>query len=161
MPKSIVKRTDKVLGGFDKIFIEDPRRAVVIGLFIVLVIVLLVVFWNRLKALFQSAVNKGANVNALNEHTQETGEHTTLSSVTYQALANRLYQACKGLGTDEDAVYNVFNQMNNTADVLKLVSVFGLMDGHDLDWWMRSELNRWEIKKVNNILAGKNIAYQF
>lgn len=161
MAKSIVKSTDKVLGGFDKVFIEDPRRAIVIGVFIVLVIIVLVVFWNRIKAAFQSLVNKGANVTALNEHEAETGEHPTLSTVTYTALANKLYQAFKGLGTDEDAIYKVFNQLNNTADILKLVSVYGIKDGHDLDWWMRSELNRWELKKVNAILSNKSIAYQF
>lgn len=157
----IVKTADKGIAGFEKIFIEDPRRAIVIGVFIVLVIVVLVVFWNRIKAAFQSLVNKGANVTALNEHEAETGERPTLSTVTYTALANKLYQAFKGLGTDEDAVYKVFNQLNNTADVLKLISVYGLKDGHDLDWWMRSELNRWELKKVNTIMSNKGIAYAF
>lgn len=157
----IVKTADKGIAGFEKIFIEDPRRAIVIGVFIVAVIVLIAVFWGRIRAAFQAIINKGANVTALNEHEAETGERPTLSTVTYTALANKLYQAFKGLGTDEEAVYKVFNQLNNTADVLKLISVFGIKDGHDLDWWMRSELNRWELKKVNTIMSNKGIAYAF
>lgn len=157
----VVKYADKGISGFEKIFIEDPRRAWTIGIALVLAIVLLVVFWSRLRALFQSVINKGADISALSDHEQETGEYPTLSSLTYQALANKIYQACKGFGTDEDAIYNAFGQLNNTADMLKLITVFGIKDSHDLDWWIRSELNRWEIKKLNAQLSGKGIVYQF
>ena len=161
MAKSIVKSTDKVLGGFGKIFIEDPRRAIVIGVFIVAAIVLMVLFWGRIKNLFASLTNKVANAQDLQNHMEETGERTTLSSAKYSQLATSIYNACKGWGTDEDAIYNAFNQLNNTADYLKLESVFGLQDGHDLDWWMRSELSNRERRNLNEILSNKGIAHSF
>jgi hypothetical protein len=157
----VVKTTDKVLGGFDKVFIEDPRRAIVIGAFIVLVIVLLIVFWGRIKAFFSSLTNKVAGAQDLSQHIAETGETTTLSGAKYTQLANTIYGACKGWGTDEDAIYNAFNQLNNTADYLKLENVFGLHDGHNLDWWMRSELSNRERKQLNDILANKGIDHAF
>jgi hypothetical protein len=157
----VVKTTDKVIGGFDKVFIEDPRRAIVIGAFIVLTIVLIVVFWGKIKALFSSITNKVADSQDLNQHMSETGETTTLSSAKYNQLAAIIYQACDRWGTDEDAIYNAFNQLNNTADYLKLNSVFGLQDGHNLDWWIRSELSNRERRKLNEILANKGIDHTF
>lgn len=161
MAKSVVKSTDKVIGGFDKIFIEDPRRAIVIGVFMVISIVLVVVFWGRIKNLFASLTNRVANAQDLQNHIAETGESPTLSSAKYQQLATAIYNACKGWGTDEEAIYNAFNQLNNTADYLKLESVFGLRDGHDLDWWMRSELQKRERRQLNEILSNKGISHSF
>lgn len=157
----IVKTADKGISGFEKIFIEDPRRAWTIGIFLVIIIVLLVVFWGRIKSLFEQMINKSALNNELNEYTQETGESPTLSSATFNMLANKLYTAMKGVGTDEDTVYDVFGQLRNTADVYKLVAVFGTKDGETLDQWIRGDLSSWEINKLNKLLSNKGIAYSF
>lgn len=155
----------KGVGVIDTIFIEDPRRAIVIGVFLVVIIVLLVVFWGRIKAFFQSVVNKTASNSMLNDVIAETGENPTLSSASYTAYANQLYNAFRqhmfGWGTDEDAIYNVFSQMNNTSDVYKLIKVFGTKDGKTLEVYIRSELNNRELRKLNTILSNKGIAYQF
>ena len=75
-----VRAADKAIGGFEKIFIEDPRRAWTIGIFILIVVVLLVVFWGKIKNLFEQLVNKTALNNSLEEYTQETGETPTLTN---------------------------------------------------------------------------------
>ena len=157
----VVKAADKSIKGFERIFIEDPRRAWTIGIFIVIVIVLIVVFWGKLKNLFNQLVNKTALNSTLDEYTEETGEHPTLSGATFNMLAQKLYTAMKGVGTDEDTIYSVFGQMNNTADVLKLVAVFGTRDGETLDQWIRGDLNTWEINKINRLFASKGISYAF
>lgn len=156
-----VRAADKAIGGFEKIFIEDPRRAWTIGIFILIVVVLLVVFWGKIKNLFEQLVNKTALNNSLEEYTQETGETPTLTNATFNMLAQKLYTAMKGVGTDEDTIYDVFGQMRNTADVYKLVAVFGTKDGETLDQWIRGDLNGWEINKINRLLASKGIAYSF
>lgn len=157
----VIKSADKGIKSFEKIFIEDPRRALAIGIFLVVVIVLLVIFWSRIKALVQSIVNKGGMNEDLNDHINQTGETPTLSNVQANLLANKLYQAMKGIATDEDTIYACFNQLKNTADVLKLIAAFGTRDGETLDQWIRGDLNRWEINKLNNNLANKGIAYAF
>lgn len=156
-----VKYADKTIGGFEKIFIEDPRRAMVIGGFLVVSIILIVLFWGRIRALFASLVNKTAGAQDLAQHIAETGETTTLTNAKFQQLANVIYGACKGWGTDEEAIYGAFYQLNNTADYLKLENVFGLRDGHDLNWWIRSELSSRELRKLNEILANKGIDHAF
>lgn len=157
----ITKAADKSISGFEKIFIEDPRRAWTIGIFLVIAIVLIVVFWGKIKGLFESLVNKSALNNELQEHIQETGESLTLSNATFNMLANKLYTAMKGVGTDEDTIFSVFGQINNTADMLKLVAVFGTRDGETLDQWIRGDLGYFEINKLNRLLSNKGIAYSF
>ncbi|MCL2132291.1 MAG: hypothetical protein FWH36_07570 [Lentimicrobiaceae bacterium] len=66
----------------------------------------------------------------------------------------------KGLGTDTSAVYAVFNAMNNKADVLKLVSAFGIRDNEDLGQFMGGE-TLLSVSKINTTLATKGIDYQF
>lgn len=155
----------KTIRTIDKVFIEDPRRAMVIGAFILVAIILIVVFWGRIKNLFANLKNALANKSSLTEWSAQTGELPTLSQSRFVLLSNQLEQAAKGVGTDEQSIYNVFNQMGNTADVYKLIAVYGTRDGQDLPAMIRSELSSaWpfnEISKLNKILANKGISYSF
>lgn len=158
-------RFKKGISALDTIFIEDPRRAIVIGVFLVVIIILLVVFWNRIKGFFQGLVNRTAAGSMLEDVESTTGEYPSMGAASYYAYSNQLYNAFRqhifGWGTDEDAIYNVFQQMKNTADVYRLIQVFGTKDGKTLDVWIRSELSRPELRKLNSILSNKGIAYQF
>lgn len=150
---------------FIDFFAKDYRRAIVIGVVLIVITILLFIFWGRIKALVQQIKNRFANEQALNQWTTTTGEVSLLPSSQLTILANRLEQAAKGAGTDEDAIYAVFNQMNNTADVYALIAAYGTRDGQDLPTMIRSELtDMWpyrEISKVNQILTNKGISYQF
>lgn len=66
-----------------------------------------------------------------------------------------------GWGTDEDAVYAVFEQMNSRSDVLSLVNAFSVYEGHTLGEWMNKELSLKELAHVQEILATKGITYTF
>lgn len=159
------KTFNREVGRLDKIFIDDPRRAIVIGSFILVAIILLVIFWSRIKKAWNDLRSSRAASSTLKEHENETGETTSLTNASYYQYANQLYNAFRphifGWGTDEDAVYNVFNNMNNTADVLRLVQEFGVKGGMDLQSYMRSELSAKELQKVNGILSSKGITYSF
>lgn len=150
---------------FIDFFAKDYRRAIVIGVVLIVITILLFIFWGRIKALVQQIKNRFANEQALNQWTTTTGEVALLPSSQLTILANRLEQAAKGAGTDEDAIYAVFNQMNNTADIYALIAAYGTRDGQDLPTMIRSELtDMWpyrEISKVNQILTNKGISYQF
>lgn len=155
----------KTISTIDKVFIEDPRRAMVIGGFILVAIILLVVFWGRIKNWFSQIRSSVANDTILTQWSNQTGEIPTLSQSQFVILCNQLENAAKGVGTDEEAIYNVFNQMGNTADVYKLIAVYGTRDGQDLPTMIRSELGHtWplnEVGKLNKILLSKGIAYTF
>ena len=157
----VVKAADRSIAGFEKIFIEDPRRAWTIGAFILIVIILLIMFWSKIKSLFEQLINKTALNTELDEYTEETGERPTLTNAQFNMLANKLYTAMKGVGTDEDTIFAVFGQLRNTADVLKLVAVFGTKDGETLEQWIRGDMSSWEINKLNRLLTNKGISYSF
>ena len=150
---------------FIDFFAKDYRRAIVIGVVLIVITLLLFIFWGRIKALVQQVKNRFANEQALNQWTTTTGEVSNITSSQMTLLANRLENAAKGAGTDEDAIYAVFNQMTNTADVYALIAAYGTRDGQDLPTMIRSELtDMWpyrEISKVNQILTNKGISYQF
>lgn len=79
----------------------------------------------------------------------------------YQNFANKLYNAMKGLGTDEDTIFMVFNQMGNIDDIRQLVNSFGLQGDKTLQQWLLSELSKSDLARVNNILKAKSINYSF
>lgn len=101
----------------------------------------------------------------------------------YSSFVNVLVQAMTGCGTDEDQVYDVFRKMHNDADIRKLIIAFGVQYyepcvwtspvsyaiwqandhayGGDLATWLGYDLTTSEIGKINQILAGSGINYQF
>ena len=89
-----------------------------------------------------------------------SGEKLSYSESQYKSFADKLYVAMKGLSTDTTAIYSVFNAMNNKADVLKLVTAFGVRDGETLTAWLGGEW-RLSVAKLNEILMLKGIDYQF
>lgn len=146
-------------------FTKDYRRAIVIGVILIVVIILLVIFRARIKSLFQRIGNRIANNEMENQWNKDTGEVATISRAQLQVMANKLYQAADGAGTDEDAIFAVFNQLNNTADLYALISAYGTKNGLDLPGMIRDELgDHWptyELSNLNKILTNKGIAYQF
>ena len=88
-----------------------------------------------------------------------------------------------GCGTDEDAVFSVFASLGNTADLLRLIMLFGVRFyepcaatspisylhwqfddeayGGDLPTWLTFDFSASDIEAINEILAGKGINIQF
>ena len=159
MAKKNFKTIDKL--------IEDPRRVIAIVIIIVVVVLLLYFFWGKIQTLFAKLSGKIQANQELNEYTEQTGQTPSLSDVKIRSLANQIEEAAYddnlffGLGTNEEKIYDAFNQLGNTADLLKLKSIYGTRHDKMLDATISSELNRGEIRTLNNILANKNIDYSF
>ena len=110
-------------------------------------------------------INKAEQEKAEKEATEQFLKEVTItnlriSETTAKQLAEKLYTAMKGWGTDEKAIYEVFSQVSTRDDVLYIFAQFGLKDGRNLTQWLTSELNAKERTKVNTILMEKNINYQ-
>lgn len=105
---------------------------------------------------------------------KKAGQLASYSQGQYDMYANKLKQAFYSYGTDEAAVYAVFQAMKNDLDVANLIKAFGIWkvegsifrpfdtrgDG-DLSAWLTSEMDTAEINRVNTILASKGIKYTF
>lgn len=71
----------------------------------------------------------------------------------YMEMANILFSAMTGGGTDEDAIMRQIYHIRNQADWLLLKQYFDVRGGRDLVSWLRSELNLSEITAINKALA--------
>ena len=141
--------------------ISNPKRMISLAIVIVVFVVLFFIFRGQIKNLIHKATNDIENNRALNEEIKNTGTNPSFTDTQFRTYATRLYNAMEGLGTDEATVFAVFNDMRNTADVLKLIHIFGMKDNEDLTQWLRGDLSSGDIKKLNSILSSKGIAYQF
>ncbi|MDR3047608.1 MAG: hypothetical protein LBU51_08380 [Bacteroidales bacterium] len=152
MKANIIDKTEGLL--------NNPKRAIAIVIILIVVVVIYFVFRTKIKTWIEEIKNSMDANRALEEEVSATGEKMSFSESQYRNYAQRLYNAMNGIGSNNDAIYSVFNEMRNTADVLKLVSVFGTRDGQQLSEWLYSE---WflSITKINKILTDKGIAYQF
>ena len=92
---------------------------------------------------------------------QNVGQTPSYQNTQYEIFADALLTAMKGWGTDEDAVKDVMQKMNNNADILKLIQVFGIRDGYGLSAWITDDFSVADKDKyINQVLRSKGITYQ-
>jgi len=136
----------------------------------------------RKKDLQQAGQGASAAEQALAKLAKQ-GVYPTYDDSVYFGWVDTLVQAMNGCGTDEDSIYSIFHQLENEADVLKLVAVFKVQYyepcgwsnplayakweiddksyGGELTTWFGYDLETSEIQKINDILASKDIKYRF
>jgi hypothetical protein len=109
-----------------------------------------------------------SNADADIKAAQKTGESASYSSATYSQLADKIYSAVMYTwGTDEQAIYDVFNLMKNNIDVAMLIKAFGKRrlefstQDAELGAHLSNDLDSTEIAKINSILSSKGITYRF
>lgn len=117
------------------------------------------------------------------ENLEKEGVYPTLYDTEFESLAQKLVQAMDGCGTDEESIYSVFRLMANDADIMMLISVFGVRFyqpcvwsspvsyslwlandkafGGGLPTWLGYDLGDSEIRKINGILTANGITFQF
>jgi hypothetical protein len=93
----------------------------------------------------------------------------TISPDTAALMAQTLYQAMANFGTDEDAIYSVFNKIQSKDDLLLLISKFGLRKnlwgtragfiGQDVNLitWLNTDLSKRELSKIRPVFDRFNI----
>lgn len=79
----------------------------------------------------------------------------------YKVYADTLYAAMDGIGTDNDAIYRVFQAMKNDLDIAKLILAYGVKEDETLAEWIIGDLRSSQIDKLNKILSSKGITYKF
>ncbi len=88
-------------------------------------------------------------------------ENLTLELSRYSVLAGNLKSALSGWGEDEDAVYDVFKELNSDDDVKKVMYEYGVYKEMTLTQWITEYFNKDERDVLNSILAQKGISYRF
>jgi len=113
-----------------------------------------------------------ATENELDQLNTSANTRQTLTQSQVLALANKLFQAMDGYGTDEDSILSAFYSLRNNADFLALVAAFGTREISSGTWnpeanfngtltaALANELDISYIIKINNILKAKKITYR-
>lgn len=124
---------------------------------IAIILIVLLIKWLKNKVGDKITEVQQEHVNALEIVTSEV----TVTDAQIQQLVKKLKTAFGrwGWGTDEEAVYAVYESLNTRSDVLKLVNKFGTQDGHTLEEWLNHELNAEEIEHLQSILSSKGIIF--
>lgn len=142
----------------------EPKKLISIGILCLIAFLILWFLWKKLKSTAGNVVQDIKDSAQLSSYMETSGQKLSYSEQEYKAMAEQLYTAMYGGGTDEEKVLYVFNLMNNDADVYKLVNVFGQRKGF---WSFDSEnLYEWIANDgmssdVNKVLSGKGITVRF
>jgi hypothetical protein len=96
---------------------------------------------------------------------QSVGLNKSYSDSQYNTWAQEIYDANSWYGTDENAIIQILNKMNNSADISYLSAAFGVREGlwysYNLKEWVQNALSDSEIKTINDLYSSKNINYNF
>lgn len=137
-----------------------------------------IVFLNVRKKIMEDADRKkrAAEVDNAKKTLKELamkGIRPTFDDVQYETFSSKLVSAFDDCGTDNAAVFSIFDKMKNLADILKLVAVYDRRkfkgcfssffdyENLTLSGALSYEMSNSEISKINSMLAKKGINYTF
>lgn len=133
----------------------------VIALIVIVAIIVLVVYGKKAAEKRQARKQNDEILQRQQDEAKAIAKDRTLTDAQINSYATKLYKAMKGAGTDEKAIYDVFSQIGNLANLYAVMGAFGIKDGETLSDWIYGDLNSNEISRVNEILASQNINYKF
>jgi hypothetical protein len=125
-------------------------------------IVMIVIAWYFLKYIktflmtYGNKVTQGSEVDAL----QAAGVQASYQNSQYGVMAQKLVTAISGWGTDEDAIFGVFNMLNNDIDFIKLDQAFGLREQETMSQWIAGDLSTAQIGTLNTGMLQKGLTKQ-
>lgn len=132
------------------------------GMIAIVVLIIFFVVWNRFGKSKQETEDANKERDIANEvNNAITTSNVTLSQVQLNTLADKLYNAVKGAGTDEKSIYDAMRTLQTKDDVLALIKTFSVRDSMTLREWLYDDLNNSEISKINDILLSKGISFSF
>lgn len=130
-----------------------------VAVIVLVIVIVIIVKCTKVKDLIN---DKKANDRLIDEANQTiVVEDISITQDQFNTYASKLYKAMKGWGTNEQAIFNVFDEMNSRSDVQQLIKTFGTKDGMTLKEWLYDDLNENDIQHINSILASKSINYKF
>lgn len=132
------------------------------GMITVVVLIIFFVVWNKLSISKSDAANANKEKDIMREVNNEINQsNITLTQVQLNTLADKIYKAVKGAGTDEKSIYDAMRTLQTKDDVLALIKTFSVRDSMTLREWLYDDLNNSEISKINDILLSKGISFSF
>ena len=138
-------------------FLEDLSKN---QMLLIMWILILIVASFGIYKLIRFIIDKISEYNATSGFNVQK-ENLTFSISEYNSMANQLFNAMDGAGTNEDIIFSVFNKIQTKDDYNQLIKSFGVRSSTswtssfsgDLLAWLSDELSSSDVKKLNNILS--------
>jgi len=84
----------------------------------------------------------------------KTQTYKSMNGPVIMKYSGDLHDALMGLGTDEEAVYNVFSKLLNKCNVSELAAAYQLKFGRDLKTDLLNDMNDTEVATLMEIVNG-------
>jgi len=159
MHPAIIAAGMRMKSKYDSIAPETKRRAWIV----VLVIVLLIVFRNRFSGLVTRIFHRDIAKVEVNQG------NLTYQRSEYYSMCSTLESSMNGTGTQEDPIMNVMMRLRTQDDWNYLQKCFGIRkkDGGtffaditgDLKTWLSDDLDAGEMSELQSILNRSGISY--
>ena len=126
-----------------------------------------VVVWLILRrlGLTQTRLEREGNINIAETFTkievEEQKQRATLTESELRAIAAKIKNAWGFFNDDEEAVYNAFSRLNNYDDLMLMIRYYGINKKNGLEDDITDKMGEREVQKINDILAKKNINFNF
>jgi hypothetical protein len=103
----------------------------------------------------------------------QVGVSTTFDSAKYKEIADKMFDAMTGWGTNLNVLYNNFALMKTNDDVMALIAAYGIREipsgkfnpvpdfGGNLPEAIANELTQGEIDNINTILSKNTVTIRF
>lgn len=128
----------------------------------IVVLIMFFVVWSRFGKSKQETEDANKQRDIANEvNNAITTSNVALSQVQLNTLADKIYKAVKGAGSDEKSIYDAMRTLQTKDDVLALIKTFSVRDSMTLREWLYDDLNNSEISKINDIFLSKGISFSF
>jgi hypothetical protein len=103
------------------------RGTIIVGGTVVVVGVAYTIYMSIKKAK-QDAIDNAAAISAANDlaNLANQGVRPTMTDTVFETYSQSIVVALQGCTEDEQTVFNIMSSMQNTADILELVKVFGV-----------------------------------
>lgn len=141
------------------------NKYVKIGLLVAVAIVVIVIITQIVKLLKkQDSLTRGARRDT------DRGK-LNYADTDYRTMAENLFEAMNGAGTDEDSIYTTLSKLKSEADWYRLVDVYGvreLSNSAYMGFWsfkgnliesLNKELSSSEKARVSSILASIGVVF--
>lgn len=150
------------------------KAVVIIGPAVILTLIGISI-WNKVKKNKQIADSNRVATDSVGTLNQLAGNGVlpTHTDAEFESWSQQLVQAFSGCGTDNTAVENIMKQLNNDADIYKLIAIYGTRSYDGCKWILEgtqtlslpaaitNEMGSGERDTINSILASKGIHFTF
>ena len=117
----------------------NTKKILILGGLGLVAIIFLPKMFGKLVDGFRANKSAKSTAKELEKGLKDSGLKQTISPLGAKVMADQLYGAMKGAGTDEAKIAEILGKAKNSLDLLAISRAFGVREGENLSGWIRGE----------------------